>query len=147
MEHITTIIDIARAPEDVFRYATDPNRFAEWQEGVVAVDIKGPDPLRPGSRFTTVRRIAGGERAILQEITEISPPRRWAVRTLEGPIKANAAITVEPLDGGARSRVTVTLDLDVQGLGALFRPVVRRQAAKGTQKSYENLKSRLEARQ
>jgi uncharacterized protein YndB with AHSA1/START domain len=145
MEPIVSTIDIARAPEDVFRYATDPTRFAEWQRDVVAVHTKGPEPLGIGSRFTTVRRIGGVERALLQEITDATPSTSWSARSVEGPIRANATITIEPLDGGARSRATFALDFDGHGLGVLLLPLVRRQAARGAPKSYQNLKKLLEA--
>ena len=101
MEPIVSTFDIARAPEVVFRYATDPTRFAEWQHDVVEVRPEGPDPLGMGSRFATVRRIGGIERTLLQEITEVSPPTRWSARSVEGPIRASATITIEPLDGGS----------------------------------------------
>lgn len=146
MVPIVSTIDIARAPEDVFRYATDPTRFAQWQRDVVAVHTDRTGPLGVGSRFTTVRRIGGVERTLLQEITEVTAPRSWAARSVEGPIRANATITIEPFDGGTRSRVTFTLDFDGHGLGVLLLPLVRRQAARGAPKSYDNLKNLLEAR-
>jgi hypothetical protein len=31
-----SIIDIARLPDEVFSYATDPSRFREWQQEVVS---------------------------------------------------------------------------------------------------------------
>lgn len=131
----------------MFRYATDPTRFAEWQHDVVEVRPEGPDPLGMGSRFATVRRIGGIERTLLQEITEVSPPTRWSARSVEGPIRASATITIEPLDGGSRSSVTFALDFDGHGIGVPLLPLVRRQARKAAPKSYQNLKDLLERRQ
>ncbi len=146
MEPIVSTIDIARAPEDVFRYATDPTRFAEWQHDVVEVRPEGPGPLGMGSRFTTVRRIGGVERTLLQEITEVSPPSRWSARSIEGPIRASATITIGPLDGGSGSRATFALDFDGHGMGVALLPLIRRQARKAAPKSYQNLKDLLEGR-
>jgi uncharacterized protein YndB with AHSA1/START domain len=146
MEPIVSSIDIARAPDDVFRYATDPTCFAEWQHDVVDVRPAAAGPLGLGSRFTTVRRIGGVERTLLQEITENSPPTRWSARSIEGPIRASATITVDPLDGGSRSRVTFALDFDGHGIGVALMPLIRRQARKGAPKSYQNLKDLLEGR-
>jgi len=39
MPPIVSRIDIARPPDEVFAYATDPSRFAEWQRDVVRVRI------------------------------------------------------------------------------------------------------------
>lgn len=40
MAPIVSNIEIARSPEDVFTYITDPSRLAEWQESVVSTPSK-----------------------------------------------------------------------------------------------------------
>jgi uncharacterized protein YndB with AHSA1/START domain len=145
MPPIVSSIDIARPPDDVFSYITDPSRFAEWQDDVVSVRLEAGGPPGVGSRFTTTRRIGGAERTMTQQITEISAPRSWAAHGVDGPIRPNASITVEPLNDGARSRVTFALDFEGHGIGKPLLPVVRRQALKATPASYRNLKERLES--
>jgi len=135
---VISTIEIARPPSEVFAYATDPTRFPEWQRDVVSVR------MLDGGRFETTRRFARAERTLTQQITHEDPPHTWAAAGVQGPIRASASITVEPLDGGARSRVTFTLDFEGHGLGAALLPVVRRQAAKGAPVSYRNLKRLLE---
>jgi uncharacterized protein YndB with AHSA1/START domain len=142
---IVSSIEIARPPDEVFSYVTDPSRFAEWQYDVVSVRIEGGGPPRVGSKFTTTRRIGGVERTMTQEITEINPPTSWAVHGVAGPIRPNANITVEPLNDSTRSRVTFALDFERHGIGVPLVPVVRRMAAKGAPTSYRNLKERLES--
>lgn len=145
MPPIVSSIEIARPPEEVFSYVSDPSRFAEWQHDVVSVRIEGGGPPRLGSRFTTTRRIGRAERTMTQEITEIDPPRSWAAHGVAGPIRPNANITVEPLNDSTRSRVTFALDFKGHGIGVPLVPVVRRMAAKGAPRSYRNLKERLES--
>lgn len=143
MPPIVSSIDVARPPEEVFAYATDPARFPEWQGDVVRVEVDGHDV---GSRFTTVRRIGGADRDMVQEITENQPPRSWAARGVGGPIRPHATVAVEPLDGGERSRVTFGLDFDGRGMAELLVPLVRRVAAKGAPISHRRLKDLLERR-
>jgi len=138
-------IEIARTPDEVFAYVTDPSRFAEWQKDVVSVRIAGDRVPSLGSRFTTTRRIGRAERTMTQQITEISPPRSWAVHGVDGPIRPHVSITVEPLNNGARSRVTIALDFEGHGIGKPLLPLVRRQAQQGAPMSYQNLKERLES--
>jgi uncharacterized protein YndB with AHSA1/START domain len=145
MPPIVSTIEIARPPDQVYSYVTDPARFAEWQNDVVRVRIAGDAPPSVGSRFITTRRIGGAERTMTQEITQISPPRSWAAQGVDGPIRPAASITVEPLDGGARSRVTFALDFEGHGIGVPLVPLVRRQAEKAAPASYRNLKERLES--
>jgi uncharacterized protein YndB with AHSA1/START domain len=144
MAPIVSSIEIARPPEEVFAYATDPARFGEWQDDVVGVRVEGGGPPGVGSRFTTVRRVGGAERTMTQEITEASAPRRWAARAVDGPVRPNATVTVEPLGGGAGSRVTFSLDFEGQGIGRPLLPMIRRQAVKQAPRSYRKLKERLE---
>ncbi|MBC6457030.1 SRPBCC family protein [Actinomadura sp. HBU206391] len=144
MPPIVSTIEIARPPDEVFAYVTDPTRFAEWQDDVVTVRMEEGRPAAIGARFTTTRRIGGVERAMTQEITQTTPPRSWTVQGVDGPIRPTANITVEPLDDGARSRVTFTLDFQGHGVGVALVPLVRRQAQKGAPISYRNLKNLLE---
>jgi hypothetical protein len=79
-------------------------------------------------------------------MTELNPPRSWAVRGIDGPIRGIVNGTVEPVDDGARSRVTIELDFEGHGLGKLLVPlVVRRQAQKEMPRNLRNLKNRLES--
>jgi Polyketide cyclase / dehydrase and lipid transport len=48
-------IEIARPPEEVFSYVTDPLRLAEWQESVVSTRMEGGGPAGVGSRVAVVR--------------------------------------------------------------------------------------------
>ncbi|HYY78902.1 MAG TPA: SRPBCC family protein [Actinomycetes bacterium] len=143
MPPIVSTFEIDRPPDEVYRYATDPSRFPEWQHDVVRVD--GGHPPAVGTRFTTVRRIGRVEQATIQEITELSPPRSWAARGVDGPFRPSAGITVEPLDDGTRSLVTIALDFEGHGIGKLLPlDVIRRMAAKSAPRSYQNLKELLE---
>jgi uncharacterized protein YndB with AHSA1/START domain len=144
MPPVVFTIDIARPPEDVFAYATDLVRFSEWQKDVVRMELHGDGPLGVGSRFTTTRQLGGVEYKTTQEVTEFSPPSRFAAASVGGPLRAIGTITIEPLDGGARSRFTSTLDFEGRGIGRLVPDGVRRMAAKRAPQSYQNLKELLE---
>jgi uncharacterized protein YndB with AHSA1/START domain len=145
MPPIVSHIEIGRPPDEVFAYVTDPSRFHEWQHDVVRVDIQGDGLPGVGSRFITTRRLGGADRVMTQEITELTPPRRWVAHGVDGAVRPSADVTVEPLDGGTRSRVTIALDFEGHGFGKLLPlDVIRRMAAKGGARSYQNLKERLE---
>lgn len=145
MNAIVTTLDIACPPAEVFAVATDPARFAEWQADVVRVDTNRPAPLPVGARFTTVRRIGGVERGLTQEVAEVVSPSRWAARSDSGPIRPSATIDIDPIDGGAASRVTFTLDFVGHGIGLPLLPLVRRQTRRAAPVSYRRLKALLES--
>jgi uncharacterized protein YndB with AHSA1/START domain len=143
---IVSSIEIARPPEEVFSYVTDPSRLAEWQESVVSTRIEGSSPPGVGSRVVVTRRIGRGERSMTSEMTELSASRSWGVRGVDGPVRGNVKGTIDPLDDSARSRVTIELSLQGHGLGKLLVPLfVLRQAQKEMPTNLRNLKVRLES--
>jgi uncharacterized protein YndB with AHSA1/START domain len=145
MDPIVTTLDIDRPPDEVFAVASDPTRFAQWQPDVIRVDTDQPAPLPVGARFTTIRRIGGVERAIAQHVAEAARPHRWAARSDTGPIRPNATIDIEPINGGAGSRVTFTLDYVGHGIGVPLLPLIRRQTRREAPASYRRLKQLLES--
>ena len=146
MAPIVTSIEIARRPEEVFAYVTDPSKLPEWQESLISSSTEEGGPPAVGSRVTQTRRVGRGERTMTLEITEIAPPRGWAVRGIDGPVRGMVKGTVEPVDGEG-SRVTIELEFEGQGIGKLLVPlVVRRQARAEMPTNMQNLKERLEGR-
>jgi|SRR4051794_39535694 uncharacterized membrane protein len=140
----TTSIDIDRPAEQVYAYVTDPTQFHEWQEGVVSGGLKEPGPAEVGSHCQMVRRIGGADRPSTSIVTKLDPPRSWAVRGIDGPIRAQVDVTVQPLDG-SRARVAIDVDFEGYGIGKVLVPlVVRRQAAKEMPANLQRLKARLE---
>lgn len=145
MAPIVTEFEVARPPSKVFAYITDPSRFGEWQWGVVSGRMEEDSPPAVGSKVTVTTGIGGAEQISTLEITEITPPRSWAVRSVVGAVKIILSVSVEPLDDGVRSRVTFTLDFEGYGAGTVLVPLaVRPQAAKEAPKSCQRLKERLE---
>lgn len=139
---IVATVEVERPPSQVFSYVTDPSRFGEWQASVVRGSSQ--DLTGVGSRFTTTRKIGGSERTSTSEITEYEPPARWAVRGVDGPIRADVSVVVEPVDSGQHSRVTLRLNFSGHGFGKLIAPVVTSQARKEVPVSCKSLKERLE---
>jgi uncharacterized protein YndB with AHSA1/START domain len=142
---IVSEVDVARPPDEVFRYATDPSRFGEWQSGVVSAHIEGDGPPALGSLLIMTRRIGGNDRMSTSEITELSPPRTWAIRGIDGPIRADVTVTVDPRQDGTQAHVAIALDFAGHGIGKLILPMVIREARKEVPESVQKLKARLES--
>jgi uncharacterized protein YndB with AHSA1/START domain len=146
MAPIVGSVEVARRPEEVFAYLTDVDRLTEWQDSLVSARRETGEGFAVGSTMVTTRRVGGVERTMTMEVTEASPPGSWAVRGIDGPIRAIVRGTVEPLADGERSRVTIKLDFAGHGIGKLLVPlVVRRQARAEMPKNTSQLKRLLEA--
>jgi uncharacterized protein YndB with AHSA1/START domain len=146
MAPIVESIEISRRPEEVFSYVTDPTHLPDWQESVVSVRRVGDGPVGVGSRVVVTRRVGGRDREMTSELAELNPPRSWAVRGVDGPIRGNVKGRIEPLENGERSRLTIELDFEANGIGKLLLPlVVRRQAQAEVPKNQRKLKELLES--
>ncbi len=125
---ITVAIDVARPAAEVFRYATDPTTFHEWQRGVVSGSMESKGAPALGDRCLTTRRIGGAQRPATSELVRLDPPNTWGVRGIDGPIRAQVDVSVESLTDH-RSRLTIAVDFEGHGIGKVLVPlVVRRQA-------------------
>jgi uncharacterized protein YndB with AHSA1/START domain len=145
MAEIVERVEIARRPDEVFSYATDFSRFPAWQGSVVSVRREGDAPLAVGSSAVVTRRVGPRALRTTEEITELLPPRTWVVRGVGGPLIAIAKGTIESLDGGRRSRVTIALEFEGHGIGKLLVPLlVRRQARRQLPRNQQQLKEVLE---
>jgi uncharacterized membrane protein len=146
MAPISESIEIDRRPEDVFAYLDDVERHGEWQEQIVGVERQDDGPLRVGSRVKETRRVPGGDRSMTYEVTEHVPTRQSSFRVLDGPIRADGTISIEPIGDGSRSKLTFTIDFKGHGLaGRVLLPVARGQARKQIPRDQARLKELLES--
>ena len=144
MTRIVTSVEIARAPEDVFAYVTDPTHLPEWQASVVSVR-HDDTAAHVGKRAVVTRQAGPRKMESTAEISELTPPRSWSVRGLDGPVRGNVKGRIDSLDDGARSRVTVELELEGRGIGKILVPlVVNRQAQREMPANAQALKEQLE---
>lgn len=145
MARIVASTEIAQSPDEVFAYVTDPSRLPEWQESVVRAESSDAQ-ARVGTTARVTRRVGRREMTQSSELAALSPPTRWVVRGLDGPVRGDVVGTVEPLDDGKRSRVTIELDLHGHGIGKLLLPLfVRRKAEDEMPRNMQMLKRQLEA--
>jgi carbon monoxide dehydrogenase subunit G len=141
----TVSVEVDRPAAEVFAYATNPSKFHEWQQGVVSGSMEGDGEPSIGDHCLTTRRIGGSERPATSELLRRDPPHSWAVRGIDGPIRAQVDVTVEPL-ADTRSRLTIAVDFEGHGIGKLLVPlVVRRQARAEMPGNIAKLKERVEA--
>ena len=145
MAPITASIEIARRPDDVFAYLDDLARHGEWQEQLISAQKLGDGPTEVGTKSTEKRRMGKREMTTTFEVTEHDPPRVFAFRGIDGPVRAVGRATLEPLAGGSSSRGTLALDFEGHGFGKLLVPLARSQSRKQVPKDQQRLKERLES--
>jgi hypothetical protein len=86
-----------------------------------------------------------GKQDVSYEITEHEPPRRSAFRGTNGAVRSVGSVTIDPLDDGARSRLTLEFELQGHGYGKLLAPLGNREARKHVPEQQAKIKERLES--
>jgi uncharacterized protein YndB with AHSA1/START domain len=104
MIDFTIETQIARPVQDVFAYATDPDRLSTWQTNTVSAQREDDGTYGVGSRLREIHRAPGGkELESVVEVVEYAPDRVFALEVKEGtPIHLH--ITFDPADAGTRMR-------------------------------------------
>lgn len=142
---ISESIEIDRTPEDVFAYLDQLDRHHEWQQSIVATRIETEGPTRVGTRAVDTRSAAGRKITVPYEVTEHAPPSRLAFLGTSGTVRPAGRLIVESLDGGARARVTIELDMKGHGLGGgLLASIAKREVGGAVPTDQARLKEILE---
>jgi uncharacterized protein YndB with AHSA1/START domain len=97
-------IEIARPPDEVFAYVTDPSKLPTWQDAEEIVQLT-PGPVGAGTRFREVHKALGKRRVEITEVVVFEPGRRFEIRVVEGP-PVDGRWDFEPADAGTRLTLT-----------------------------------------
>jgi carbon monoxide dehydrogenase subunit G len=135
--------DVARAPEDVFDFITDPAKLASWQTAKTRVEQLTDGPPGPGTRVReTTRQPGGREFEQIVEFTGFDRPRRFHVHVVEGPYPVDGEWSFEPQGDG--TRVHFVAEGELSGAARLFQPLIKRMVARQFAGYHENLRRQLE---
>jgi uncharacterized protein YndB with AHSA1/START domain len=100
----TQQIEIARSPQDVFAYLTDPSKLATWQD---AEDVEQltDGALGVGTRLREVHNVFGRRREEITEFVVYEPGERFEIRMIDGPPR-DGRWDFEPSPTGTRLTFT-----------------------------------------
>jgi uncharacterized protein YndB with AHSA1/START domain len=137
-------VDIARPPEQVFAFLSDLRRLPEWQPLVVEAEQLGEGPLRQGSRVREARNMRGKRLEQIVEIATFEPPRRFAVKVVEGPLPLHGDLTLSPTSDGS-TRLHMHAHGHARGAMRMAEPVLKLGIKREFRKQYRRLKELVEA--
>jgi uncharacterized protein YndB with AHSA1/START domain len=146
VEHST---DIARPPEEVFPFVTNPEHWPQWSALVIAVRSEPPGPLTANGTFTVVAKLLGRQFETHSRVTEVVENRLLAYTSTSGPVPSAFTWRFDPTDAGTRVTETVSTD-DEEVVGAFFRlafPLIEAAGRRQMKADLATLKDLLEAYQ
>jgi carbon monoxide dehydrogenase subunit G len=133
-------IVIAREPEAVFRFVSDPTRDTTWRSFVTASHA-AEGAVTVGSRVRQTYSYQGRTIELEVEVTEYAPPERIGFRT-HGELRARINYTCVAEAGG--TRFNMSLAADIPGPAALFESRIQREVDGAIATDIKRLKAALE---
>ena len=140
---IEEVFHVARAPEIVFDYLTNPATLAEWQTAKTSVEQLSEGPPGLGTRVRERTKPPGGrEFEQVVEFTEFDRPRRVRVHIVEGPYPIDG--TWSFAGGGEGTDVHFAAEGELSGLTRFAQPLIKLMMSRQFAGYHENLRRRLE---
>jgi uncharacterized protein YndB with AHSA1/START domain len=133
-----TSIEIARAHEDVFDYAADAGRLADWNAAVTTVE-----PLPGSAGHHTMRRELPTGVAINEIAIAARRPDELTLRTLTGPTPLVYRYTFAPTATG--TRITLRAEVELGGSARLAGPLATQGLRRGVDANLSSLRNILES--
>ena len=135
--------EIARPRAEVAAYASDWRNDPVWIGAVDAVRLRRGEPFGTGSRVARTASFLGRRFEYVNEVTELVPGERLAMRSVAGPFPMR--VTYEWVDAGAGTRMRIRASGDASRFYRVAGPLLRRAVRRGIAGDLERLRRVLEA--
>lgn len=142
MIRYSTVVSIARRPEDVMTALLDPAMYPQWTE-MVDTRFEGSGAPTVGTRGSF--GLPGGplKGTYSMEIITLQPARQLDIRMQGSGLTWISRVTLEP--DGSGTRMTYAGEISLGGWRRALEPLMAREAAAGEAKEAERFKALLEA--
>jgi uncharacterized membrane protein len=134
-------IIINRPVEEVFAFAMDSARWAQWNQELSHVEQSSEGVVAVG---TTYRGVADfmGPMEWRAKITEYEPHKRVTQRMSVGPVQVEGSWLFEPVEGG--TRFTMRTRGETGGLSAMLGPLIEGALKRRIEANLAKLKAMIE---
>jgi Polyketide cyclase / dehydrase and lipid transport len=132
--------DIRKSPEEVFDYASDPAREAEWNIRMKRVVKLTDGPVGVGARYQM--EFTQGPTAI-SECVRFERPSLWELLGGSKIISSRFSGRVEP--SGDRSNLLLRMEIRPRGPLMLALPLLRRRMQRELERDIATIKAKLES--
>jgi uncharacterized membrane protein len=132
---------INKPVEEVFAFFIEQGNSTKWQSGVDSVEYSAPEQ-KVGSQYTEKRKFMGREMKTTLEITALETNKKYAAKTISGPVPYELTITFAPAAGG--TEMATTVEGEPGGFFKLAEGAVAKQLENTLIENGENIKAVLE---
>jgi len=135
---------VARPREEVAEYLFDWRNDTEWIGGISEARRVGDGAFGVGSQVARVARFLGKRIEYVNEVVDLDPGRRLAMRSVKGPFPMRVMYEVD--DAGAGTLVRLRNEGGPSRALGLLWPLLSRAVRRATQRDVDRLKRILESR-
>lgn len=135
---------IYRSLKQVFSFVTTPENDFQWQYGTLASTQLSKGEMGIGTLFRTIGHFMGRRVESTYEVTEFELNKRFAFKSLSGPMHSHTVFTFEVMEGSTRINISTQASP-----GDLFKTadiIVEKKVKKQYKENLAMLKGVLEAR-
>ena len=142
MIDVTVETEVARPRDEVAAYASDWRNDPVWIGAVHAARLVGEEPFGAGARVARTASFLGRRFEYVNEVTELAPGERLAMRSVAGPFPMR--VTYEWEDAGGETRMRIRASGDASRFYRLAGPLLGRAVRRGIAGDLARLKRELE---
>jgi hypothetical protein len=136
---------IYRPVKQVFDFVSAPENDFQWQYGTLAAARLPDGAGRLGSFFRTIGHLMGQRVQAVFEVTEYEPNRKYAFRSISGPLHLQTCYTFDVSSGS--TRISITTQAHATSLFKMKERLLERKMKQQLKENLTLLKDLLEAKQ
>ena len=144
MIHIISGTFIYQPIKRVFDFMSTPENDFQWQYGTLASTQVSEGAAKVGTFFRSIGHLMGHRIQSTFEVTEYEPNRKYAFKSLSGPLLSHTSYAFELADGS--TKINVTTRASVINLLQMDDGVLEKKLKKQLKENLAMLKNILEAR-
>jgi hypothetical protein len=141
--HVSTMI--YRPVKQVFDFVSAPENDFQWQYGTLAAARLPDGASRRGSFFRTIGHLMGQRMQSVFEVTEYEPNRKYAFRSISGPLHLQTCYNFDVSSGS--TKISITTQANATSLFKMNERLLERKMKKQLKENLILLKDLLEAKQ
>jgi hypothetical protein len=141
---MSTTIDLP--VREVFDFMSIPENNFQWQYGTLATARLSEGVSSLGTFFRSIGHAIGQRTLSTFEVTEYEPNRKYAFKSLSGPLPLQTSYTFEMRDTSC-TKIDLSIQAEVVDFAQMDENVLEKQMRKQLEENLAMLKKLLEAMQ
>ena len=143
MVDVQTGIIINKPPEEVAKFAVNPDNAPLWYVNIKSAKWITPQPLNIGSQIAFEAAFLGKKLSYVYEIAELVPGKKLVMRTADGPFPMETTYEFEKVEDLV-TKMMLRNRGNPSGFSKIFSPFMEMMMRKANKKDLKKIKEIIE---